>query len=614
MNSGTKRLAITFAASAVLMMALLILGSQASRASMGGRVGYSGNPAASNGRDCTECHTTGAAKPTIRITGPTTVTAGASYSYWVTIKGGPSQTAGVNVSTQGFAGVLTPLNSELRVINQELTHKTPKPMVDGKAVFKFTWRAPAYPGVVTMYAAGNSSNGRLDMLGDGVRRSTLQITVLGSAPSPTPTPTPRPVDADIRLLSIVPQGTTHNFFQPLEIKQAGDDRLFVVQRKGVILIVKNGAKLSTSFLNLTTKVSTKGTNGLLGLAFHPQYATNRYFYVMYTYAMASGEIRSRVSRFRTSATDRNRAESAETVILDFGHEIDGHKAGAMHFGPDGYLYIAAGDSSTVAYPQPFSQDLTNLHGKILRIDVDGAGAQGCDESAQNPAHYAIPPGNPFADGPGGTCDEIWAYGLRNPWRFSIDRPNGDLWIADVGQSLYEEIDWMPAGGTAGLNFGWNVMEGQHCYNSPACDATGMTLPIYEYEHSGGRCSITGGLTYRGAALTNLAGHYVFADFCTGELWEMVGSPAAPVISPLRVWPAAPVEPVAFGEDCGGELYVVAYSEGEVYRVVAPNVSRLPAVRCSAGAASSADLPPELPEDGLRIFTPLWLQDSEDFRR
>lgn len=614
MNQSTKKAAITLAAVAILMIGLVVLGVETSRASQGGRVGYSGNPAINNGRDCTECHPTGATKPKVAISGPTTVTAGKSYTYRVTVKGGPGNTAGFDVSTQDEAGVLRSVSADTQVIDKELTHTAPKLFVEGKAIFKFSWKAPPYPGVVTMYAAGNSTNGRYDMLGDGVARTNVQITVMGGGPTPTPTPTPRPRDADVQFVSIVPKGTSPNFFKALEIKHAGDNRLFVVQKTGHIRIVQNGRKLAGYFLNLNGKVRTSGENGLLGLAFHPQYRFNRYFYVYYSYATASGEVHSRVSRFRTSASNPNLAETTETVILEFRHVIDGHKAGTMHFGPDGYLYIASGDGGTLGSPQPFAQNLGDLHGKILRIDVDRAGAPGCDQSGQNPALYAIPPGNPFADGPGGACDEVWAYGLRNPWRFSIDRLSEDMWIADVGQSAYEEIDWQPAGGQAGRNFGWNVMEGRHCYGSLECDTTGLTHPVYEYSHMGGRCAITGGPIYRGAALSSLVGRYLFADYCTGELWTLAGSPAAPVISALRQSPAPLAGPAAIGEDCGGELYIAAHSEGEVYRLVPPGVSQLPPITCSPGAASSGDLPPELPEDGLRLFTPLWLQDSEDFRR
>lgn len=592
----------------MLKLGLAIISGQAIRASQGGRVGFSGNPGVNNASDCTECHPAGATRPTVKINGPITVTAGLAYTYKMVIEGGPGQTAGFDVSTQNFAGVLRSLSADTQLIDHELTHTAPKPFVDAKVIFKFSWKAPGYPGIVTMYAAGNSTNGRNDMLGDGVRRATLQITVQGGGPTPTATPSPR--DADVQLISIVPKGTSPNFLKALEVKHAGDNRLFVVQKGGIIRIVQNGKKVTGRFLDLSGKVRTDGENGLLGLAFHPQYAANRYFYVYYSYTTASGQVHSRVSRFRASATNPNRAETAETVILEFNHVIDGHKAGALNFGPDGYLYIASGDGGTLRSPQPFAQDPADLHGKILRIDVNGTDARGCDQSGQSPARYAIPPGNPLSDGPGGACDEIWAYGLRNPWRFSFDRVTGDLWIADVGQSLYEEIDWMPAGGPAERNFGWNVMEGSHCYNAASCNTAGLALPIYEYSHSDGKCSITGGPVYRGASLPGLAGKYLFADFCTGELWTLAGSPAAPLVSALRVAPAAPGGPAAFGEDCGGEVYVVAHGEGEVYRVVPASVSQLPPVACSASAAEAESPPSELPEAGSRLFAPLWLQDSD----
>lgn len=612
MNRRTKLFAALIVVS-VLFVSLAILNAEDIRASQGGRVGFSGNPATNNGRDCTECHPKGATKPTVWISGPTAVTAGTSYTYRVTVKGGPGKSAGLGVSTLDFAGVLRSLSADTQVIDRELAHTAPKPFVDGKAVFKFSWKAPNYPGVVTMYAAGNSTNGRYDMLGDGVTRNVLQITVQGGGATPTPTPTPRPSDIDAQLIPVVPKSASPNFFKALEVKHAGDSRLFVVQKGGQIKIVQNGRKLSGTFLNLSGKVRTAGSNGLLGLAFHPQYRTNRYFYVFYTYATASGESRSRVSRFQASATNPNTAETKETAILEIRHRtFDGHKGGAMHFGPDGYLYIASGDGGTLGSPQPFAQNLADLHGKILRIDVDGVGAAGCDQSGQNPTLYAIPPGNPFSDGPGGDCDEIWAYGLRNPWRFSIDRSSGDLWIADVGQSLYEEIDWQPAGGSVGRNFGWNVMEGQHCYGAATCDTTGLTLPIYEYGHTDGKCSITGGLVYGGASLPHLAGKYLFADFCTGELWTLAGSPGAPIVSTLRVAPASAGGPVAFGEDCGGELYVVAHGEGEVYRVVPANVSQLPPVTCISQRAGGQ--PSGLPAGDSLLFAPLWLQDSGGIRR
>jgi glucose/arabinose dehydrogenase len=329
---------------------------------------------------------------------------------------------------------------------------------------------------------------------------------------------------------------------------AGDARLFVVEQPGRIRIVENGALLPTPFLDITDRVGAGGERGLLSVAFHPQYASNGFFFVNYT--DRAGD--TRVERYSVSA-DRNRADPASArLVIGIDQPFSNHNGGLVAFGPDGKLYVGMGDGGGSADPQETGQDPMQLLGKLLRLDVDGA------------APYAIPADNPYA----GRTDrrpEIWALGLRNPWRFSWDRTAGLLYVADVGQNRLEEIDVVPAG-QAGVNYGWDLMEGSDCFEPrEGCDRTGLTVPALEYSHEEG-CSVTGGFVYRGQDIAALRGHYFYADYCQGWIrsFRYAGGQAADA----RSWQVESVGNItSFGEDSRGELYVMS-SGGGVYKIVA----------------------------------------------
>jgi glucose/arabinose dehydrogenase len=318
--------------------------------------------------------------------------------------------------------------------------------------------------------------------------------------------------------------------------------MFVVQQPGSIRIAMNGTLLATAFLDLTSKVDFGGEKGLLGLAFHPQFPQNHLFYVHYD-RVSSGQMQSVIAEYQVSASDSNHADpNSERILLTVDQPFPNHKGGQLAFGPDGFLYIGLGDGGSEGDPLHNGQNLQTLLGKMLRIDVD---------HRSGTLQYAIPPSNPFATG--GGLPEIWAYGLRNPWRFSFERGAGRLFCGDVGQDTYEEIDILQSG----RNYGWSVMEGMHCFNpASGCNMTGLTLPIAEYTHAEGD-AVMGGYVYKGAAIPNLSGAYIFGDFGSGTIWELTEAPAG-------TWTRAKLLSTgrnisSFGQDVAGEIYVVDYS-------------------------------------------------------
>jgi glucose/arabinose dehydrogenase len=327
---------------------------------------------------------------------------------------------------------------------------------------------------------------------------------------------------------------------------AGDPRLFIVEKGGRIKIFKDGAVLTTAFLDISSKVSTGTEQGLLSLAIHPSYATNGLFYVYYT--NAAGDVW--IERYHVSANPDVADPASASLVLTVPHRLaSNHNGGLVLFGTEGKLYIGIGDGGGAGDTQGNGQNRSVLLGKLLRIDVDGA------------QPYAIPADNPFV-GTTGARGEIWAYGLRNPWRFAFDRSAGMLYIADVGQSAHEEIDAASAS-AKGLNYGWNVMEGSACYNASSCSMTGLTLPILDYGHADG-CSITGGLVYRGSAIPALRGAYFYSDYCTGFLRSLRYDGAR--VSDDREWSLGSIGSVlSFGEDASGELYVLS-DNGNVYKL------------------------------------------------
>jgi glucose/arabinose dehydrogenase len=327
-----------------------------------------------------------------------------------------------------------------------------------------------------------------------------------------------------------------------------DPRLFIVEQPGRIRIVENGNLRPTPFLDLSGEISSGGERGLLGLAFHPSYASNGFFYVYFT--APNGDIT--INRY-TVSQDPNVVDAGTShVILTVDHSSrSNHNGGMLAFGPDGMLYIGTGDGGGGGDPDENSQDLGALLGKLLRIDVD----------AGDP--YAIPPDNPFV-GMTGAQEEIWALGLRNPWRWAFDRTAGNLYIADVGQGAWEEVN-VVASTTAGLNYGWDNMEGRHCYEpSSGCNQTGLTLPALEYSHAEG-CSITGGFVYRGSAIPSLQGTYFYADFCNGWVRSFrYANGAATEQQDRDLGSLGNI--LSFGEDAAGELYILS-GNGTVHQIV-----------------------------------------------
>ena len=400
------------------------------------------------------------------------------------------------------------------------------------------------------------------------------LTVDYRLPAPTD-------DLELELLTTVP-------VRPVAISNAGDgsNRLFIVEQAGSILIydLETDVLLGTPFLDISASVDDTGNEqGLLGLAFHPDYENNGQFYVNYTYDPGPGNDRTRIAMYQVSAGDPNIADATETVILEFEQDFSNHNGGDIHFGPDGYLVIASGDGGSGDDPNNRGQTLDTLLGKILRIDVDGGrGSIGACGLVQN---YGIPPGNPYVGSDEG-CDEILHWGMRNPWRFSFDGATGDMYMGDVGQGLWEEISFASSGSTD-INFGWKICEGAHVRGSTTELCAFGELPIIEYSSSGtGNCSVTGGYVYRGSN-TNLQGRYIYADYCSARIWiatrdgeswtseEWMETPALDSVS-------------TFGQDENCELYVADFGslgtngDESIYRIVNNEIldeSGFEAIRC-----------------------------------
>lgn len=347
------------------------------------------------------------------------------------------------------------------------------------------------------------------------------------------------------------------FSAPTGITHAHDNRLFIAQQRGVISVVNLGGTSASVFLDIEDQVLNSGEQGLLGLVFHPNYPDTPYFYVNYI-AKTSGD--THISRFTVSADPNVADPNSELILLTVNQPYANHNGGDLSFGPDGYLYIALGDGGSANDPLNSGQRLDTLLGKLLRIDVNGEGLPSDCDPAGN---YTVPASNPFV-GQAGACDEIWAYGLRNPWRFSFDRATGDLFIADVGQGAREEVNFQPAGSGGGENYGWCYFEGTLVNNSPTCRAsqpTNQTPPIHEYTHADG-CSITGGYMHRGLQYPSLNGTYFFGDFCSRKIWGLTQNGGGWSSTLLHT---AGGNVRTFGEDACGNVYVSAGNS--IYRLV-----------------------------------------------
>lgn len=347
------------------------------------------------------------------------------------------------------------------------------------------------------------------------------------------------------------------FSRPIDIVHCNDDRLFIVEQRGKIKIIDaQGNTLGTPFLDISDRVNQTGNErGLLGMTFHPDFKNNGYFYVNYTDANASGT--TRIARFSVSQLDSNLADAnSELNIMSVAQPYTNHNAGDLAFGPDGYLYFGLGDGGSADDPGNRAQNTQNLLGKMIRIDVDNG----------NP--YSIPADNPFVNDQS-VLDEIWAIGMRNPWRFSFDRCTGDLWIGDVGQDDWEEVDFEPAG-EGGHNYGWRCYEGDHTFNTSGCGSMGdYTFPVAEYANPNIGCSITGGFVYRGGQYGGMFGYYLYADYCSGRFWAIVPDELGGWVN-TQIADLTNYEFSTFGEDQYGELYIAGLDNGNVYKISEAN--------------------------------------------
>ena len=370
-----------------------------------------------------------------------------------------------------------------------------------------------------------------------------------SSPTDSTEPSAPAGSLDIGSIKIRLQPFAGDFNEPVFVTHAGDGsgRVFVVEQPGRIQVLDGEGERTGTFLDISNRVESGGERGLLGLAFHPDYASNGRFFVYYSTAGAN--VVSRFERRSANAAD----PGSERVILRMDDPFSNHNGGWIGFGRDGFLYIATGDGGSGGDPLGNAQSLRSLLGKILRIDVNSG------------SPYGIPDGNPFV-GRSGARREIWAYGLRNPWRNSFDRATGDFFIGDVGQGLREELDAQPASGKAGVNYGWNTMEGTTCYQGDTCDRSGLKLPFAEYRTPEG-CAVTGGYVYRGRRFPQLAGAYFFADYCNGRIFVVDAQRALRGKAPQRRLLDSGLRVSSFGEDESGELYVIGHG-GTVHRLLA----------------------------------------------
>lgn len=394
----------------------------------------------------------------------------------------------------------------------------------------------------------------------------------------------------------VPEVTTalvaSGFQRPVDIAHAGDERLFIVEEPGVIRIIDtDGNVLPTPFLDISENVADSGNLGMLGLAFDPYYEETGYFYVSYTHCAVPNtcpyssaptpNLSTRISRFEVSSDPYIANANSELIVMEVARQYPHHNGGDLNFGLDGYLYIGLGDGRDPDDRDNNAQNMALLLGKILRIDVQNSSglAPDCDPDGV----YKIPNasghfGNPFVDGAGGSCDEIWSLGLRNPWRFSFDRATGSMFIGDVGQRHWEEVDFQPGNG-GGENWGWRCYEGSHEHLAADCDDIGSyEFPIVEYAHSEGNetigCAVTGGYIYRGQDYPTLNGYYIYADYCEPRVW--ITRADVQGVWDVHYMGALPGlnNASTFGENCRGELFVADHLDGEIYQIQVTESSQL----------------------------------------
>jgi glucose/arabinose dehydrogenase len=411
--------------------------------------------------------------------------------------------------------------------------------------------------LLAMMATGCGQSAVTPPLSTAGSASPTSSVLQSTEPAPSPTSGESPVaDLDLDHVAVGFEPVVAGLHSPLAVANAGDGsgRFFVAEQGGQIRIVRDGKLVSAPFLDIADRITSGGERGLLGVAFHPKFPDDPRVFVDYTDEQGN----TRVSSFRVDPATPDRIDPAtEKRLLFVAQPFANHNGGAVVFGPDGFLYVSLGDGGSGGDPQHNGQSLLTLLGKILRIDVD---------TTTGDRAYGIPPDNPYASGAGGRRPEIWLWGLRNPWRISFDRATRDLWIGDVGQSDWEEIDVQRAGTPGGTNFGWNRMEGSHCYRpAEGCQDASLTLPIAEYGHDQG-CTVIGGNVDRGPSERLLVGAYVFADYCSGRVWAIdasVDGPRTPTVVADTKHAFS-----AFGEDEAGDLFAVDISAGTLLRVTA----------------------------------------------
>jgi glucose/arabinose dehydrogenase len=390
-----------------------------------------------------------------------------------------------------------------------------------------------------------------------VESPTTAATPEPTTPAPTETASPSPTPPPPNLfVEQFPDTARYQWVQyasgltrPVGLENAGDGsgRLFALEQPGVIRVIRDGQLLERPFLDIRNQVGSQASEqGLLGLSFHPDYPQNGYFFVNYT--DRGGD--TAISRFRVSADPDLADPATETRLMTIRQPYGNHNGGVVKFGPDGYLYLGLGDGGSGGDPQNYGQSRNTLLGKILRIDIDSGDP------------YAIPGSNPFANGEG--APEIWAYGLRNPWRLSFDRVTADMFIADVGQNAWEEVNFQPASSPGGENYGWKIMEGLVCYGASTCDTSGLVMPVHVYPtRQQGNCSVTGGYVYRGSSLPDFYGVYIFGDYCSGRVWGLLPGSGDSWEHALLFETGASL--TSFGEDENGEIYLVNH-RGEILRL------------------------------------------------
>jgi glucose/arabinose dehydrogenase len=452
----------------------------------------------------------------------------------------------INATLGSFVVTVTPAADTLPIGRTTTLTATIVDAAGAPVLQPVTWATLA-PGIATVASTGDRT-AQVTAAGPGTTSIVASFGGSGGAAAIV-------VSAAPTVELVVASGLS----APLYLTQPPGDtsRLFVVEQGGRIRVIQNGTLLATPFLDIRSLVSSGGEQGLLSMAFHPNYANNGQFFVDYT-DTPNGNIQ--VVRYTVSANPNVANPTSARVVLSINHStFDNHNGGLVMFGPDGFLYIGVGDGGGGGDPFGSGQSTTTLLGKILRIDVNAG------------SPYVVPASNPFVGRPPPARPEIWAYGLRNPWRFSFDRVTGDLYIADVGQSAREEVNFQVATSGGGQNYGWNVMEGTTCFSpSSGCNQTGLVLPVFDYPtHVLGTCSITGGYVYRGSRLPILAGHYLYADYCAGRVKSFrYVKGAVPPVQDHRDYPQFGElgNITSFGEDTRGQLYIVTQAGG-VYRIV-----------------------------------------------